>query len=155
MSISKRFFKVNEMKSAIILLLSCHISIALAENVAYHVWNNPIPEKAVGNPGQTCSVPKGKTFGDVMDLAALKNPQGYGFNFTRFDFGRMITSIGGVSQDPGNGLYWMLFQLDDEPKPENPPTRKNLASYGVDGMIIERDDIFLFWLTNMGHASPK
>ncbi|CAG7722832.1 unnamed protein product [Allacma fusca] len=145
----------NEMQSAITVLFACLLGLALTEDVGYHVWNHPIPEKSVGNPGQTFSVAKGKTFGDVMDLAAERNPVGYGFNFTQYDFGRLITSIGNVSHDPGNDLYWMLYELNAEPNVKNPPDQRNLTEYGVDGMIIEKNAIFLFWLTDTGHASRK
>ncbi|CAG7723701.1 unnamed protein product [Allacma fusca] len=141
------------MKSPITLLLACLLEIALTENVTYHVWNNPIPEKVAGVPGQVFSVPKGSTFGDVMNVAAEQNPTDYRYTYIQYDFGRLFTGIGGVSQDPGNNRYWVLFKLSEEPKAENPPGNKNLTEYGADGTFVENNDIFLFWLTNGSHSS--
>nr|CAD7413495.1 unnamed protein product [Timema poppensis] len=53
---------------------------------------------------------------DNIDDYVYFNPEGY-----------FITSINGLSEDPGNDLFWYIYDMDKAPDTSNPPTKAYLS----------------------------
>nr|CAD7570332.1 unnamed protein product [Timema californicum] len=53
------------------------------------------------------------------------NPEGY-----------FITSINGLSEDPGNDLFWYIYDMDEAPDTSNPPTKAYLSKNGEPSVLL-------------------
>lgn len=63
------------------------------------------------------TVPENSTAFDILTLTAAKN-SAYKFDFKEYSFGRMITAIAGVKQDPDKSLYWFIYADESSLAPD-------------------------------------
>lgn len=99
--------------------------------VTYTTWvadKKPIREKSI-----VIDAPDGTTMFDVMVLAANQRPKDFMFNTTTYEDLHLVTSIGGVEQNPTTSYYWKLYVLNRKPNVKRPPT---VDQQSAEGMFI-------------------
>ncbi|CAG2058460.1 unnamed protein product [Timema podura] len=105
--------------------------------VNYTLWYPSNDSLAVLNI--LVSVPEKSNFYIVAKEAEKIDPR-----FTIDDYvyfkpeGYFITSINGLSEDPGNDLFWYIYDMDKAPDTSNPPTKDYLTK--------NEDSTGLIWL---------
>ena len=102
------------------------MSISVTVEVVF--TNNP---NAHPIPSRTVNVLQGTTGFKILELASQKNPS-FTFEFKKFSFGDLITSINGVKQDPAAKLSWLIYKNGVE------------ANVGIDELIPSNGDILTF-----------
>lgn len=110
--------------------------------VTYTIW---IGDDVTDSNSINVRVPEGSKFIAVMEEAA-KSKQDFIFEYKTYDFGRLITSIGGASENTEKNQYWMLYELSSKPDVDRKPTDKYLSNWGVDALDVRQSVHYLFWL---------
>jgi len=89
--------------------------------------------------------PYGIFFVDAMDQAADMDND-FKFEGTNNpEFGKFITKIGGVANDPTNNKFWMLYDLTSEPNVHHKPGDDKLSPLGVSSLKVQNNHYYLFW----------
>ncbi|XP_055902811.1 uncharacterized protein CG3556 isoform X2 [Eupeodes corollae] len=71
---------------------------------------------------------------------------------TRFNFearewpnGHYIHTLAGKKEEPRGYNYWLLYRLPELPDPNNPPGNQLIAPVGVDELMVEDGEHYLYW----------
>ena len=94
-------------------------------------------------------VPENTTAYEILELAS-KNNSAYKFEFWKYSFGRMITSINGVKQDSNSGSYWLLYE-----KEQKEGSEEKMARYGVDLFIPKNNTCIIFKYEGCSEKNTK
>ena len=75
---------------------------------------------------QSCKKRNSSAYGLVHFLKKISS-----YDYLQYPFGKYITAIGKVYEEPGNNVYWLLYQVNGTaPNPSNPPTNADLTPVG-------------------------
>lgn len=69
----------------------------------------------------------------------------FSFQATEWPNGHYIHTLAGCKEEPMTYHYWLLYKLPSMPNMKTPPTNQFVAPLGVDDLIINDKDIYLFW----------
>ncbi|KAL0266993.1 UNVERIFIED_CONTAM: hypothetical protein PYX00_009383 [Menopon gallinae] len=117
---------------------------ALAENVAtvsYTLWvGSNISE--IYNINVTTE--SNNSFYNVMQQAAAKDDH-FSFSSTEWPNGHYVHTLAGYKEEPMSYHYWLLYKLPVSPDVTAPPPNQFVAPVGVDELLVEDGDHYLFW----------
>ncbi|XP_067015294.1 uncharacterized protein CG3556 [Anabrus simplex] len=84
------------------------------------------------------------TFYNVMLLAAQQDPH-YQFEATEWPNGHYVHTLAGYKEEPTAYYFWLLYQTPELPEPSNPPGNQLITPVGVDGLLVDEGNHYLFW----------
>lgn len=67
------------------------------------------------------------------------------FLSTEWPNGHYVHTLGGYKEEPMSYHYWLLYKLPMPPDLALPPPNQFVAPVGVDELLVEDGDHFLFW----------
>lgn len=67
------------------------------------------------------------------------------FSSTEWPNGHYVHTLAGFKEEPMSYHYWLLYKLPELPKVTSPPQNRFVAPVGVDELLIEDGDHYLFW----------
>lgn len=116
--------------------------------VSYTLWigqSNISSERVLASVSITTTAVRNATFYTVMVLAAELDPAHFAFEASQWPNGHYVHTIAGHREEPMGYHYWLLYRLDNKPDPQHPPGSHQVAPVGVDDLLVEDGDHFLFW----------
>ncbi|XP_039297379.1 uncharacterized protein CG3556 [Nilaparvata lugens] len=109
--------------------------------VTYTLW---VGSNVTENHTISITMPHNSTFYNVMQMAAEKDNH-YVFSATEWPNGHYVHTLAGFKEQPMKYRYWLLYRLPSLPDPSNPPGNQLVAPTGVDDLIVEDGEHYLFW----------
>lgn len=67
------------------------------------------------------------------------------FSATEWPNGHYVHTLSGLKEEPMSYHFWLLYKLRSCPDPQNPPSNQLVAPTGVDDLIVQNGDYYLFW----------
>ncbi|XP_050545819.1 uncharacterized protein CG3556 [Daktulosphaira vitifoliae] len=109
--------------------------------VSYSLWiGSNITEKRSINITANHNV----TFYEIMQRASdLDNA--FTFSATEWPNGHYVHTLSGLKEEPTSYHFWLLYKLKSSPDPKNPPSNQLVAPTGVDDLIVQNGEHYLFW----------
>lgn len=109
--------------------------------VTYTLW---VGSNVTENHTISITTANNSTFYNVMQIAAEKDKH-YAFSATEWPNGHYVHTLAGFKEQPMSYHYWLLYRLPSLPDPSNPPGNQLVAPTGVDDLIIQDNEHYLFW----------
>ncbi|XP_028026772.1 uncharacterized protein CG3556 [Bombyx mandarina] len=88
--------------------------------------------------------PRNVSFYRVMQMAAEQNPK-FKFEASEWPNGHYVHTLAGHKEEPMGYHYWLLYRLPETPDPTSPPGNQLVAPVGVDDLLVEDGEHYLFW----------
>ncbi|PSN52915.1 Uncharacterized protein C0J52_02988 [Blattella germanica] len=109
--------------------------------VTYTLW---VGTNVTENYTISVTVEKNSKFYHVMQIAAEQDSH-YAFEAIDWPNGHYVHTIAGYKEEPSRYRYWLLYEVPVLPEPSNPPGNNLITPVGVDSLIVEDGDHYLFW----------
>ncbi|XP_054280040.1 uncharacterized protein CG3556 [Macrosteles quadrilineatus] len=110
-------------------------------SVTYTLW---VGSNVTENHTISIVVQYNSTFYHVMQLAAQKDPH-YAFSANEWPNGHYVHTLAGFKEQPMSYHYWLLYRLPSLPDLNNPPGNQLVAPTGVDDLVVQDNEHYLFW----------
>ncbi|CAG9559314.1 unnamed protein product [Danaus chrysippus] len=88
--------------------------------------------------------PRNISFYHVMQMAAEQEPK-FKFEASEWPNGHYVHTLAGHKEEPMGYHYWLLYRLPEIPDPASPPGNQLVAPVGVDDLMVEDGEHYLFW----------
>ncbi|CAH0758884.1 unnamed protein product [Diatraea saccharalis] len=88
--------------------------------------------------------PRNISFYHVMQMAAEQNPK-FKFEASEWPNGHYVHTLATHKEEPMGYHYWLLYRLPETPDPAAPPGNQLVAPVGVDDLLVEDGEHYLFW----------
>ncbi|XP_072934630.1 uncharacterized protein CG3556 [Epargyreus clarus] len=88
--------------------------------------------------------PRNISFYHVMQMAAEQEPK-FRFEASSWPNGHYVHTLAGHREEPMGYHYWLLYRLPEVPDPAAPPGNQLVAPVGVDDLLVEDGEHYLFW----------
>ncbi|XP_045539092.1 uncharacterized protein CG3556 [Papilio machaon] len=88
--------------------------------------------------------PRNISFYHVMQMAAEQDPK-FKFEASEWPNGHYVHTLAGHKEEPMGYHYWLLYRLPEVPDPASPPGNQLVAPVGVDDLLVEDGEHYLFW----------
>lgn len=88
--------------------------------------------------------PRNISFYHVMQMAADQDPK-FKFESSEWPNGHYVHTLAGHKEEPMGYHYWLLYRLPEIPDPTSPPGNQLVAPVGVDDLLVEDSEHYLFW----------
>ncbi|XP_026333134.1 uncharacterized protein CG3556 isoform X3 [Hyposmocoma kahamanoa] len=88
--------------------------------------------------------PRNVSFYHVMQMAADQDPK-FKFEASEWPNGHYVHTLAGHKEEPMGYHYWLLYRLPEIPDPVSPPGNQLVAPVGVDDLLVEDGEHYLFW----------
>ncbi|XP_022168559.1 uncharacterized protein CG3556-like isoform X2 [Myzus persicae] len=109
--------------------------------VSYSLWiGSNITEKRSINITADHNV----TFYEIMQRASDLD-SAFTFSATEWPNGHYVHTLSGLKEEPMSYHFWLLYKLRSCPDPQNPPSNQLVAPTGVDDLIVQNGEHYLFW----------
>ncbi|CAO1424927.1 unnamed protein product [Diamesa hyperborea] len=92
----------------------------------------------------TLNSTKNTSFFKAMTQAADQDSR-FSFEAREWPNGHYIHTLAGKKEEPALYHYWLLYRLPELPDPYNPPGNQLIASVGVDELLVEDGEHYLYW----------
>ncbi|CAO1441588.1 unnamed protein product [Diamesa serratosioi] len=92
----------------------------------------------------TLNSTKNTSFFKAMTQAADQDSR-FSFEAREWPNGHYIHTLAGKKEEPALYHYWLLYRLPELPDPYNPPGNQLIASVGVDELLVEEGEHYLYW----------
>lgn len=109
--------------------------------ITYTLW---VGTNVTENSTISLIAPRNTSFYNVMQMA-MEQDSHYTFEATEWPNGHYVHTIAGFKEEPAGYHYWLLYRLPELPDPSAPPANQLVAPVGVDALLIEEGDHYLFW----------
>ncbi|XP_049824828.1 uncharacterized protein CG3556 isoform X2 [Aethina tumida] len=109
--------------------------------VTYTLW---FGTNVTENTSISITAPRNTSFYNVMQLAMDLDPR-FAFEASEWPNGHYVHTLAGYKEEPMGYHYWLLYRLPEFPDPLAPPANQLVAPVGVDDLLIEEGDHYLFW----------
>ncbi|CAG9815211.1 unnamed protein product [Phaedon cochleariae] len=109
--------------------------------VTYTLW---VGANVTENATVTLTAPRNTSFYHVMQAAMDADPR-FTFEASEWPNGHYVHTLAGYKEEPMGYHYWLLYRLPEVPDPLAPPANQLVAPVGVDDLLIEEGDHYLFW----------
>ncbi|XP_059621312.1 uncharacterized protein CG3556 [Phlebotomus argentipes] len=87
---------------------------------------------------------KNTSFFRAMTQAAELDSR-FAFEAREWPNGHYVHTLAGLKEEPRGYNYWLLYRLPELPDPANPPGNQLIAPVGVDELIVEEGEHYLYW----------
>lgn len=67
------------------------------------------------------------------------------FSATEWPNGHYVHTLSGLKEEPMSYHFWLLYKLKSCPDPQSPPSNQLVAPTGVDDLIVQNGEHYLFW----------
>ncbi|XP_035784073.1 uncharacterized protein CG3556-like isoform X1 [Anopheles albimanus] len=88
--------------------------------------------------------PKNTTFFRAMMQAASIDPR-FSFEAREWPNGHYVHTLAGMKEEPKSYHFWLLYRLPERPDTKNPPGNQLIAPLGVDELLVEDGEHYLYW----------
>ncbi|ALC48438.1 CG3556, partial [Drosophila busckii] len=88
--------------------------------------------------------PKNTSFFKAMTQAAEMDPR-FIFEAREWPNGHYVNTLYGKKEEPRGYHYWLLYRLPELPDPNNTPGNQLIAPVGVDELMVEDGEHYLYW----------
>ncbi|XP_030381629.1 uncharacterized protein CG3556 [Scaptodrosophila lebanonensis] len=88
--------------------------------------------------------PKNTSFFKAMTQAAEMD-QRFIFEAREWPNGHYVHTLYGKKEEPRGYHYWLLYRLPELPDPNNTPGNQLIAPVGVDDLMVEDGEHYLYW----------
>ncbi|EDW62679.2 uncharacterized protein Dvir_GJ16962 [Drosophila virilis] len=88
--------------------------------------------------------PKNTSFFKAMTQAAEMDPR-FMFEAREWPNGHYVHTLYGKNEEPRGYHYWLLYRLPELPDPNNTPGNQLIAPVGVDELMVEDGEHYLYW----------
>ncbi|XP_011192404.2 uncharacterized protein CG3556 isoform X1 [Zeugodacus cucurbitae] len=88
--------------------------------------------------------PKNTSFFKAMTQAADLD-QRFAFEAREWPNGHYVHTLAGKKEEPRGYNYWLLYRLPELPDPNNAPGNQLIAPVGVDELMVEDGEHYLYW----------
>nr|AAL39297.1 GH17087p [Drosophila melanogaster] len=88
--------------------------------------------------------PKNTSFFKAMTQAAEMDPR-FIFEAREWPNGHYVHTLYGKKEEPRGYHYWLLYRLPELPDPNNTPGNQLVAPVGVDELMVEDGEHYLYW----------
>ncbi|TMW54174.1 hypothetical protein DOY81_000758 [Sarcophaga bullata] len=88
--------------------------------------------------------PKNTTFFKAMTQAAEIDSR-FAFEAREWPNGHYVHTLAGKKEEPRGYNYWLLYRLPELPDPNNTPGNQLIAPVGVDELMVEDGEHYLYW----------
>ncbi|XP_018798119.1 PREDICTED: uncharacterized protein CG3556 isoform X2 [Bactrocera latifrons] len=88
--------------------------------------------------------PKNTSFFKAMTQAADLDPR-FAFEAREWPNGHYVHTLAGKKEEPRGYNYWLLYRLPELPDPNNAPGNQLIAPVGVDELMVEDGEHYLYW----------
>ncbi|XP_055532302.1 uncharacterized protein CG3556 [Wyeomyia smithii] len=88
--------------------------------------------------------PKNTTFFWAMRQAARIDPR-FAFEAQAWPNGHYVHTLAGMKEEPKSYHFWLLYRLPEKPDTKNPPGNQLIAPLGVDELLVEDGEHYLYW----------
>ncbi|XP_066149142.1 uncharacterized protein CG3556 isoform X1 [Euwallacea fornicatus] len=109
--------------------------------ITYTLW---IGSNVTENFTISITAPRNTSFYSVMQIAMEIDPH-FTFEATEWPNGHYVHFLAGYKEEPMGYNYWLLYKLPEVPDPSVPPANQLVAPVGVDDLLIDEGDHYLFW----------
>ncbi|XP_030755023.1 uncharacterized protein CG3556 isoform X2 [Sitophilus oryzae] len=109
--------------------------------VTYSLW---IGSNITENCTISITAPRNTSFYSIMQMAMDLDPH-FTFEASEWPNGHYVHTLAGYKEEPMGYNYWLLYRLPELPDPTAPPANQLVAPVGVDDLLIEEGDHYLFW----------
>lgn len=133
----------NHVEIDIAKSLSPHGNDSEARNVTitYTLW---VGTNITENSTLAITAPRNTSFYYIMQMAMEMDPH-FTFEASEWPNGHYVHTLAGYKEEPMGYHYWLLYRLPEVPDPSAPPANQLVAPVGVDELLIEEGDHYLFW----------
>ncbi|ENN78018.1 hypothetical protein YQE_05503, partial [Dendroctonus ponderosae] len=123
--------------------LSAHGNDSEIRNVSitYTLW---VGSNVTENCTVAITAPRNTSFYAVMQTAMEQDAR-FAFEASEWPNGHYVHTLAGYKEEPMGYNYWLLYRLPELPDPSAPPANQLVAPVGVDDLLIEEGDHYLFW----------
>lgn len=123
--------------------LSSHLNDSEIRNVTitYTLW---VGSNITENLTISITAPRNTSFYNIMQMAMDMDPR-FSFEASEWPNGHYVHTLAGYKEEPMGYHYWLLYRLPEIPDPLTPPANQLVAPVGVDDLLIEEGDHYLFW----------
>uniref|UniRef100_A0A8D9EFP7 Uncharacterized protein CG3556 n=1 Tax=Cacopsylla melanoneura TaxID=428564 RepID=A0A8D9EFP7_9HEMI len=109
--------------------------------VSYSLW---VGTNVTAQHSINISTDANSTFYHVMQAAA-ETDRNFKFQATEWPNGHYVHTLAGFKEEPNSYHYWLLYRLPSVPDPQHPPGNQHVAPTGVDDLLVENGEHYLFW----------
>ncbi|XP_071448123.1 uncharacterized protein CG3556 [Hetaerina americana] len=109
--------------------------------VTYTLWVGPNISESLS---LTLKAQRNSSFYGVMTEAARRDER-FQFASSTWPNGHYVHTIHNLREQPAAHSYWLLYRLATLPDPMDPPSHRQLSPIGVDDLLVNDGDHFLFW----------
>ncbi|XP_052873289.1 uncharacterized protein CG3556 [Anopheles cruzii] len=88
--------------------------------------------------------PKNTTFFRAMKQAADIDSR-FSFEAREWPNGHYVHTLAGMKEEPKSYHFWLLYRLPEKPDTKNPPGNQLIAPLGVDELLVEDGEHYLYW----------
>lgn len=88
--------------------------------------------------------PKNTSFFKAMTQAAEMDSR-FAFEAREWPNGHYVHTLAGKKEEPRGYNYWLLYRLPELPDPNNAPGNQLIAPVGVDELMVEDGEHYLYW----------
>ncbi|GJQ83465.1 hypothetical protein Trydic_g8590 [Trypoxylus dichotomus] len=109
--------------------------------ITYTLW---VGTNITENYTLAITAPRNSSFYTIMQMAMEADPK-FSFEASEWPNGHYVHTLAGYQEEPMGYHYWLLYRLPEIPDPLAPPANNMVAPVGVDDLLIEEGDHYLFW----------
>ncbi|XP_023311314.1 uncharacterized protein CG3556 isoform X2 [Anoplophora glabripennis] len=109
--------------------------------ITYTLW---VGSNITENSTISITAPRNTSFYNIMQMAMDLDPR-FSFEASEWPNGHYVHTLAGYKEEPMGYHYWLLYRLPEIPDPMAPPANQLVAPVGVDDLLIEEGDHYLFW----------
>ncbi|KAJ8982204.1 hypothetical protein NQ317_013506 [Molorchus minor] len=109
--------------------------------ITYTLW---VGSNVTENATISITAPRNTSFYSIMQTAMDMDPR-FSFEASEWPNGHYVHTLAGYKEEPMGYHYWLLYRLPELPDPLTPPANQLVAPVGVDDLLIEEGDHYLFW----------
>ncbi|CAH0549107.1 unnamed protein product [Brassicogethes aeneus] len=109
--------------------------------VTYTLW---FGTNVTENTSISITAPRNTSFYNIMQ-SAMNLDNRFTFEASEWPNGHYVHTLAGFKEEPMGYHYWLLYRLPEFPDPMAPPANQLVAPVGVDDLLIEEGDHYLFW----------
>ncbi|XP_025835355.1 uncharacterized protein CG3556 [Agrilus planipennis] len=110
-------------------------------SISYTLW---VGTNITENYTLTIVAPRNTSFYNIMQMA-MDMDSHFTFEASEWPNGHYVHTLAGYKEEPMGYHYWLLYRLPEFPDPMTPPANQLVAPVGVDDLLIEEGDHYLFW----------